>query len=79
MAKKLRKWITAKPTADDALATDRFELPESPIAELAPRQALVRVKLINIHSATRLRIVQGITGLGNTDVRRWSNRNLRSC
>src|SRR5258708_17944672 len=67
MPKAYRKWIYAKPMVDDALGPEQFELRELPIPELQQGQALVRVKLVNIHSATRLRMVRGMTKLGDTD------------
>ena len=51
----------------DVLTLEQFELRESPIPELKRGQALVRVKLINIHSATRSRMANGTTKLGETD------------
>jgi len=67
MPKAYRKWIYAKPMVDDALGPEQFALRELPIPELQQGQALVRVKLVNIHSATRLRMAQGMTKLGDTD------------
>src|SRR5258708_22859453 len=67
MPKAHRKWIYAKPMVDDALGPEQFELRELPIPELQQGQALVRVKLVNIHSATRLRMDRGMTKLGDTD------------
>jgi len=67
MPKAYRKWIYAKPMVDDALGLEQFELRELPIPELQQGQALVRVKLVNIHSATRLRMARGMTKLSDTD------------
>jgi NADPH-dependent curcumin reductase CurA len=67
LPKTFRKWIFAKPMADDELGPDQFALQELPLPDLQPDQALVRVKLINIHSATRLRMASGMTKLGDTD------------
>src|SRR5260370_42092607 len=67
MPKAYRKWIYAKPMVDDALGPEQFELRELPIPELQQGQALVRVKLVNIHSATRLRMARGMTKLSDTD------------
>jgi NADPH-dependent curcumin reductase CurA len=52
---------------DDRLELEQFELREVPVPELLQDQALVRVKLINIHSATRTRMARGMTKLGDTD------------
>jgi NADPH-dependent curcumin reductase CurA len=67
MPKTYRQWIFAKPMVDDTLGPEQFALRELPIQELAEGQALVRVKLINIHSATRTRMANGMTKLGDTD------------
>lgn len=67
MPKTYRQWVFAKPMHDDVLGSDQFELRELPIPELVSGQALVRVKLINIHSATRARMANGMTRLGDTD------------
>jgi NADPH-dependent curcumin reductase CurA len=52
---------------NDALGMQQFALREVPIPELKPGQALVRVKLVNIHSGTRARMASGMTKLGDTD------------
>ena len=63
-----RQWFYVRPqVGDDALSVDHFALRERPIPELGPDQALVRVKLINIHSNTRRRLVLGQTPLGETE------------
>src|SRR5882757_7250023 len=67
MPEKYRKWIYAKPMSHDSLGLEQFELRESPIPELKPGRALVRVKLINIHSGTRFRMARGMTKVGDTD------------
>jgi NADPH-dependent curcumin reductase CurA len=72
MSETYRQWIYAKPMVDDVLGTEQFELRERPIPELAPNQALVRVKLINIHSATRSRMATGMTRLGDTDLSNYA-------
>jgi NADPH-dependent curcumin reductase CurA len=53
--------------AGDSLGLEQFELRELPLPELKTGQALVRVKLINIHSGTRWRMAAGSTELGDTD------------
>jgi NADPH-dependent curcumin reductase CurA len=67
MAETFRQWIFAKPLENDAIQAEQFALREMPIPALRPNQALVRVRLLNIHSATRQRMVTGITKLGDTD------------
>jgi NADPH-dependent curcumin reductase CurA len=62
-----RTWIFAKPMAGDALGREQFELREAPIPEVQQGQALVRVKLINIHSGTRARMANATTKIGDTD------------
>ena len=49
---------------EDALGLEQFELREQPIPELKGGQALVRVKLINVHSNSQTRIALGMTALG---------------
>src|SRR5258708_38226680 len=51
----------------DVLGPEQFQLREVPIPELKQGQALVRVKLVNIHSGTRARMANGMTKLGDTD------------
>jgi NADPH-dependent curcumin reductase CurA len=65
--KTYRQWFYAKPMINDALELEQLELRELPVPELQQDQALVRVKLINIHSATRTRMARGMTKLGDTD------------
>jgi NADPH-dependent curcumin reductase CurA len=67
MIRTYRQWIFAKPMVDDVLGLQQFELRELPIPELTRGQALVRVKLVNVHSATRWRMASGMTRLGETD------------
>src|SRR5258707_13877551 len=64
---KFRQWICDKPMVNDVLGPEQFELRELPIPELKQGQALVRVKLVNIHSGTRARMANGMTKLGDTD------------
>ncbi|GGC59909.1 MDR family NADP-dependent oxidoreductase [Chelatococcus reniformis] len=72
MSETYRQWIFAKPMVDDVLGPEQFELRERPIPDLAPNQALVRVRLINIHSATRSRMATGMTRLGDTDLSNYA-------
>src|SRR5258708_14516713 len=52
---------------NDVLGPEQFQLREVPIPELKQGQALVRVKLVNIHSGTRARMANGMTKLGDDD------------
>src|ERR1700716_4310092 len=67
MPTKLRQWIFVRPMVNDVLGPEQFELRELPIPELQQGQALVRVKLLNIHSGTRARMANGMTRPGDTD------------
>src|SRR5260370_9171247 len=67
MPRTYRQWIFARPMVNDALGLEQFELRELPIPELEQGQALVRVKLVNIHSGTRARMARGMTKIGDTD------------
>src|ERR1700674_873410 len=67
MTRTYRQWIFAKPMDNGVLGLEQFELCELPIPELEHGQALVRVKLVNIHSGTRWRMASGMTELGETD------------
>lgn len=72
MTDSLRKWVLARPMERDIVEPGMFELREEPTPEPAQGQALVRVKLINIHSATRTRIATGMTKLGETDLSNYA-------
>jgi NADPH-dependent curcumin reductase CurA len=67
MAKTFRQWIFSTPLVGDTLTAGQFALRELPLPEPAAGQALVRVKLINIHAGTRMRMASGVTRLGDTD------------
>lgn len=67
MPTTIRQWIYGKPLVDDNLTLAQFEQREVPIPPLQDRQALIRVKLMNIHSNTRFRMAREITRLGHTD------------
>jgi NADPH-dependent curcumin reductase CurA len=67
MPRTSRQWIFAKPMVNDVVELDQFQLRDLPLPELQQGQALVRVKLVNIHSATRARMSNGMTRLGDTD------------
>jgi len=63
---KIRQWVYAHPMRDSVLEPPLFELRELPVPALEAGQALVRVKLINVHAATRQRLASGATPLGGT-------------
>lgn len=67
MPKTFRQWVFAKPLLNGSLEHDQFDLREAPLPEPAPGQALVRIVLLNIHSATRRRMASGTTRIGQTD------------
>jgi NADPH-dependent curcumin reductase CurA len=62
-----RQWVHARPMSGDVLGLDQFALREQAMPEPAPGQALVRVLLINVHAATRLRLATGAIPVGETD------------
>jgi NADPH-dependent curcumin reductase CurA len=67
MPSSYRQWVYAKPMLDGVLGPDQFELREQRLPKLEAGEALIRVNLINIHSATRARMATGMTKLGETD------------
>lgn len=67
MPQTFRQWIYAKPLVNETLELEQFEMRECTIPELEPGQALVRVLLVNVHSATRMRMARGVTKPGETD------------
>jgi len=67
MPKTTRQWIYGKPVENDKLGPEQFELREIPLPELMDGEALVRVKLINIHANTRMRMATRNIPLGETD------------
>lgn len=62
-----REWVYARPVVDNVLSRENFDLREHECPPLQVGQALVRIKLVNIHSATRRRMIAGATKLGTTD------------
>ena len=67
MPSTFRQWIYARAISDDVVDAGCFALQEFPLPTLTDGQALVRVKLINIHSNTRMRMALGAIPLGQTD------------
>ncbi len=62
-----RKWVIAKPlAADGTIRRDNFAMVEEPLPALAEGQALVRTRLINLHSRTRLKLAN--MAVGETDM-----------
>src|SRR5262252_3319527 len=68
MARTTRQWIYAKPAENDRLSPDCFASREAPLPELKDGEALVRVRLINIHANTRMRMATKNIPLGATDL-----------
>ena len=64
---QFRQWVFAKPMVGDVLTLEQFRLQEGTLPPLRNGEALVRVKLINIHAGTRARIATQTTILGQTD------------
>src|SRR5260370_7228186 len=62
-----RQWIYGKPVENDKLGPHQFELREVTLPALKDGEPLVRVKLINIHSNTRIRMATRNIPLGETD------------
>jgi NADPH-dependent curcumin reductase CurA len=67
MPDRFRQWVVAQPLANEALAASHFEQRMVPMPALHDGEALVRVKLLNVHAATRLRIARGQVAVGQTD------------
>ncbi|HEY1657389.1 MAG TPA: NADP-dependent oxidoreductase [Candidatus Sulfotelmatobacter sp.] len=67
MPNTTRKWIYAKPLENGKLAPQNFELREVGLPEVKDGDALVRVKLINIHCNTRMRMYTGAVAQGETN------------
>lgn len=65
--KTFRKWIYANPLVDGELTLHNFQMREEGLPALPEGHALVRVKLLNVHAATRQRMKSGATALGDTD------------
>lgn len=61
------RWVVAKAPQDDDLTLDHFRHERVEMPQLEEGQALVRVRLVNIHSATRLRMARGLIREGETD------------
>jgi NADPH-dependent curcumin reductase CurA len=57
---------------NDILQQDQFEIRELSVPDVAENQALVRVKLINIHANTRRRMALGEIKVGGTDTSNYS-------
>ena len=70
--KSFRQWIFAQPVANAPLGHEHFELRHLPMPEPAAGQALVRILLVNIHSATRQRMLSGATKIGHTDLTNYA-------
>ncbi|MDP9651046.1 zinc-binding dehydrogenase [Paraburkholderia caledonica] len=64
---RFRQWIVRRAPHNGSLTPENFEerIVETP--SLAQGEALVRIKVLNIHSATRLRMIRGLIREGETD------------
>jgi NADPH-dependent curcumin reductase len=62
-----RQWVVKGPLPDGMLCEHNFEPRQIAMPDVANGEALVRIKLLNIHSATRLRIARGLIVDGTTD------------
>ena len=61
-----RQWIFAKPI-EGAFGPGNFEMRTLPLPALEEGEALVRVRLLNLHPGARFRMAAGIVPLGTTD------------
>ncbi len=61
-----RQWVVSRSHSDD-LTPSSFEQRVIETPALSEGEALVRVKLLKVHSATRLRMARGIVAQGETD------------
>lgn len=67
MTRVCRKWVLARPLEPDGIIRpENFALTEEPLPEPGEGQALVRTRLINLHSRTRLKLAQ--MAVGETDL-----------
>lgn len=71
MPESFRQWVFAHPISAP-LSREHFELRRLPMPEPAAGQALVRILLVNIHSATRHRMLSGATRIGHTDLTNYA-------
>jgi NADPH-dependent curcumin reductase CurA len=67
MTTTFRQWIHARPMTADTIDLAQFAIRTLPVPVLQEGEALVRVKLINLHSATRTRMARGTVPVGETD------------
>jgi len=61
------RWVVASAPRDGELTRDHFRRERVEMPRLDEGQALVRVRLVNIHAATRLRMARGLIREGETD------------
>ena len=67
MPRTTRQWIYGKAVENDTLGPESFELREVALPALKAGELLVRVRLINIHSHTRMRMSKQQLKLGETE------------
>jgi NADPH-dependent curcumin reductase CurA len=70
--KTTRQWIYAKPLENGELRPQHFDLRDVTLPELKAGEALVRVKLINIHSNTRMRMATQAIRPSETDAANYA-------
>jgi len=67
MSLKTRQWVFSKELKNDQVAPVNFAMREIELPELKDGEALVCVKLVNIHANTRLHLAVNFVPLGETD------------
>lgn len=66
------RWVVAHSVDADTLRPEDFVRQTLPVPEVPDGAALVRVRLVNIHAATRQRIAQGVVAPGETEPRNYA-------
>ena len=68
-SKTYKKWVVTKPVIDNKLTLDHFKMVEAPMPQVPQGSALIKVKVVNIHSGVRSRMgPKGSTKPGETDL-----------
>lgn len=62
-----RQWVVKEGVAGGVLREQNFEQRVVPMPHMQEGEALARIKLINVHAATRMRIARGLIPEGATD------------
>ncbi|PYE23116.1 hypothetical protein C7410_10811 [Paraburkholderia silvatlantica] len=66
------RWVVGACVQHDALRVSDFVRESLPMPAVPTGAALVRIRLLNIHSATRQRIVRGTVAAGQTESRNYA-------